>query len=65
MSVEMDTMSGLNLTIKQGNVDAWCVKEITDAEIGEPQKEVTFEPIPDNVPVPETVPQKEPEKVPA
>lgn len=35
------------------------------AQIGEPQKEVTFEPIPDSVPVPEPVPQKEPEKVPA
>jgi hypothetical protein len=35
------------------------------AEIGEPQKEVTFEPIPDDVPIPEPAPQKEPEKVPS
>lgn len=35
------------------------------ANIGEPQKEVEFEPIPDDVPVPETVPQQEPEKVPS
>lgn len=35
------------------------------ADIGEPQKETTFEPIPDDVPVPETVPTKTPEKVPA
>lgn len=58
-------MSGQNLIGKLVSVVALRVGEITDGEIGEPQKEVTFEPIPDDVPVPETVPQKEPEKVPA
>ena len=38
---------------------------MTLADIGKPQREVTFEPIPDDVPVPETVPVEEPEKIPA
>ena len=35
--------------------------------IGDPVKEIEFEPIPDDVPVPETVPEPavEPEQVPA
>lgn len=41
------------------------LRAIRLGNIGEPTRHITFEPIPDEVPVPEVVPATEPEKVPA